>query len=281
MRSGNPTSPAGLVDCNAQLISAGSSGRIDWGATLERARTLRSQGVEKAVVTTPRKQLDLLRRRVPQMQELLRQQELGLQVTPCVELEMHSELFDHIIHTATVLGGVSRHYVFLRVAHDNTAPVLPVVDAIRRMRLTPIIVSPERVARFRQDPSEVDAIVKLGGRLQLSTASICEPPDRDTLRFCRRLIRSRLCHLVATGQAPIHHASVDESNVAEAATSLPGNQPATLAAAWQRVASWEDELLATALFRDNPASVFRGDLIEPLPKRSVRRFFSTFRRSAA
>lgn len=247
----NPT----LVDMNNGLLSATSDGGIDWPRTLRFAKHAAESGVTEMVVTMKMGQADALMRRMTQLRSLLEQHSLELRVSPGMEMGLHSELFDHVIHTATVVGGLHRRYVLLRVMPDNPIGVTSVVDSLRSMGLMTILVSPERVERFRSDPSELKTIVRLGGRLQLSASSLLDDTDRKRVKFCKAIVRDGLCHCVAS-ESGRHH-----------------DLPISLAEAWRVIAKWRDRKTADRLCRDNPRAVLEGRPIGASSRPKKRRLF--------
>jgi protein-tyrosine phosphatase len=253
-------SVASLVDANSGMLSLRDDGSINWSRTLGLAQRESDDGVRQAVVTTPRRSMNHLLSRMPQLKGLLNQHRIPLVVTAAVELTLRSDLFDQVVRISTVVGGLHRRYVLLRVATDTALQILPVVESLRRMNLTTIVIAPERCNRFRSDPSRLQRIVSAGGLVQLSAASLTDQTDRQRIKLCRQLVRQGLCHFVAT-ESGKHH-----------------DLPISLAEAYRTIVKWSGLDVADSICCHNPCQMAAGKPIDPLPKR--RSMLSIFSRAA-
>ncbi len=249
MGSKDQKSAPRLVDANSGVLSLLADGSVNWPRTLRLAKHASSDGVTRAVVTTTNSDTDALLRRMPHLSGLLQQHSVSLAVTPAVELRLQRDLFEQAVHVSTIVGGLHRRYVLLRIPCDTRLPILPVVDSLRRMKLTTILLAPERCDRFQHDASELKRIVSLGGLVQLSAASLTDQTDRNRIGFCRHLIRQGLCHFVAS-ESGRHH-----------------DLPISLSEAYRMIAKWVGCGLAAALCCNNPSRLFDGDCIEATPRR--------------
>ena len=254
-RTGTTRTP--LVDANSGMLSLSTDGSVNWPRTLRLAEFAFRDEIGRVIVMAPHACLEILHRRLPHLTGLLSQHRIPMQIAPAVEFRLSNDLFDQVIHTSLVFGGPVRRYVFLRTPPDCRLPIVPVVESLRRMNLTAILLAPERSIRFREDDSELRRIVSLGGLIQLSAASLLDATDRLRIRFCRQLIRKGLCHFVAT-ESGRHH-----------------DLPISLGDAYQAILGWAGADVADALCRHNPSRVFEGKPIEVNPRRqSILRIFS-------
>lgn len=248
---------ASLVDANSGMLSLREDGSVNWSRTLRLAQQKLADGVRQAVVTAPLISMDHLLARMPHLEGLLHQHCIPLAVTGAVELKLRSDLFEQVVHISTVLGGLHRRYVLLRMATDSALQILPIVESLRQMNLTTVVIAPERCVRFRSDPSRLERIVAAGGLLQLSAASLSDQTDRQRIKFCRQLIRQGLCHLVAS-ESGKHH-----------------DLPISLAEAHRWIVKWSGQDVANSICCHNPGQLAFGESIDPLPKpRGLLTFFS-------
>lgn len=246
-----------LVDANSGMLSLSADGSVNWPRTLRLAKHASSDGVTRAVVTTSVSDTDALCRRMPHLLGLLQQHSIPLAVTPAFELSLQRDLFEQAVHVSTILGGLHRRYVLLRVSRDTELPLLPVVDTLRRMKLTTILLAPERCGRFQRDASELKKIVSMGALLQLSAASLMDQTDRNQIGFCRQLVRQGLCHFVATESGRYH------------------DLPISLSTVYHVIAKWVGHQIAGAICCTNPTRLFDGDCIEaPTRRQGLLRLFS-------
>jgi protein-tyrosine phosphatase len=260
MGSKDQKSAPRLVDANSGVLSLSADGSVNWPRTLRLAKHASGDGVTRAVVTTAASETDVLLRRMPHLSGLLQQHSVSLAVTPAVELSLQRDLFEQVVHLSTILGGLHRRHVLLRIPCETTLPILPVVDSLRRMRLSTILLAPERCDRFRNDASELKKIVSLGGLVQLSAASLTDQTDRRRIGFCRHLIRQGLCHFVAS-ESGRHH-----------------DLPISLSEAYRVITKWVGHEVAAAICCHNPSRLFDGDCIEATPRR--RSLLKVFLRAA-
>ena len=257
MGSKDQKSAPPLVDANSGMLSLLADGSVNWPRTLRLAKHACGDGIRRAVVTAASSDADALLHRMPHLLGLLHQHSLSLAVTPAVELRLQSDLFEKVVHLSQILGGLHRRYVLLRVPTDTNLPILPVVDSLRRMKLTTVLLAPERCDRFRQDASELKKIVSIGGLVQLSAASLTDQTDRHRIGFCRYMIRQGLCHFVAS-ESGRHH-----------------DLPISLSEAYRVMAKWVGHELAAATCCRNSGRLFDGDRIEATPqRRSLLKVFS-------
>ena len=256
MGSKDQKSAAWLVDANSAMLSLSSDGSVDWPRTLRLARHALHDGVRRAVVAGTHAGMDVMVRRMPHLSCLLQQHSIPVEVTPAVELSLRSDLFEQVVHVSTIMGGLHRRYVLLRVPDDTILPIAPVVESLREMRLTTILLAPERCIRFRRDPSELKRIVSIGGLVQLSAASLTDQTDRERVKFCRHLVRKGLCHFVAS-ESGRHH-----------------DMPISLSEAYGMIARWSGLAVADAICCHNPSRLWEGERIEETPRRSILTIFS-------
>jgi protein-tyrosine phosphatase len=250
-------SDARLADANSGMLSLSGEGSVNWSRTLTMAKHAFRDGVRQAVVTTPRESMNSLQRRMPHLQSLLNQHSIPIEVTAAVELTLQSDLFDQVVHVSTVFGGLHRRYVFLRVPCVTALAIAPVVESLRRMNLTAIVLTPERCDRFRRDPTKLKRIVSLGGLVQLSAASLTDQTDRDRIKLCRHLIRQGLCHFVGS-ESGKHH-----------------DIPISLGDAYRSIVKWSGFEVADSICCHNASRMAVGECIDAVPKRrSILKIFS-------
>lgn len=246
-----------LVDANSGMLSLSADGSVNWPRTLRLAKHASSDGVTHAVVTTRVSDVDVLCRRMPHLCGLLQQHSIPLAVTPAFELSLRHDLFEQAVLVSTILGGLHRQYVLLRVPCDSALPIVPVVDSLRRMKLTTILLAPERCNRFQRDTAELKKILSMGALVQLSAASLTDQTDRHRIGFCRHLIRQGLCTFVAS-ESGRHH-----------------DLPISLSEAYGVIAKWAGHQTAEAICCNNPTRLFDGDHIEsPARRQGLLRLFS-------
>lgn len=239
-----------LVDANSGMLSLTRDGGVDWPRTLRLAKQSSQQGVQQAIVSTPRPQLESILRRMPHLNGLLQQHQIPMQVTPMIELTLRSDLFDQVIYLSLVVGGVHRRFVFLRLESEVDLPLVPVLRTLQSMYLTTVLVAPERCKSFRRDDNHLQEILASNALIQLSASSLLDETDPDRIKWCQHVIRKGLVQFVAS-ESGIHH-----------------DLPISLADAHEKIERWTDREWADQLCCHNPARMFRGEVVKPqVPKK--------------
>ncbi|MFK8114637.1 MAG: CpsB/CapC family capsule biosynthesis tyrosine phosphatase [Rubripirellula sp.] len=261
----NPSSTVPLADANSGMLTVSNGGGVNWPRTLRFAQQACQDGVTHAVVSSDRSDLETLLQRMPHLKGLLQQHELPIHVTPMVELTLQADLFEQVIYLSLLVGGVHRRYVFLRNQSAVQMPIVPVVQTLKQMHLTTVLLAPERQAHFREDDRELKQIIAGGGLIQLSAASLLDQTDTARVQWCRRVIRSGLCHFVAS-ESGRHH-----------------DLPISLQQAYQTIRRWTNQSVADRLCRQNSMQMFAGDAISVAPPKQdglLAKFQSQFHRAA-
>lgn len=259
MESRNQDNQPLLVDSNSGVLSFSADGNVNWPRALRLIRQAQSSRVGQMVVTTSLSQMYTMLDRMQQLDGMKKQHAICLEFTPAVELKLTQCLFEEAVHVSTVVGGLHRRYIFLRLP-EVALPIVPVIRSFRHMKLTPVLLSPERFSRYLDNASDLVRCVQSGALIQLSAASLMDQTDRDRVQFCKFLIRKNLCHLVASETGRYH------------------DLPISLGDAYQTITRWFGRSRADAICCDNPGKVFVGeDLRAPT---SRRRKLNPFSRSA-
>lgn len=237
----------GLVDGNTAILSVSPDGAVDWPRSLRLAAAMYADGVHGVVVTSPPESIDVMQRRVPQYSAQLSQHGVSMQITMAVELTMQLDLLEWAQRLARIGIGPCKRYVYLRVADDNVLPVGMVVRRLVDMNLVPILLAPERCRQFRGQIREVKKLVADGALVQISAASLIDRTDPARIRFCRRLIRQQLCHMVAS-ESGRHH-----------------DLPISIREAFELIERWSGKEMARQLCGSNPSQIFSGQPLELKP----------------
>ncbi len=230
--------PAELTDIHGGLLEVTDHGTVNWGRSLRLSRQLAHHGVRQAVVTVDGDAIDTVARRLPHLQALLDQQGIDLNVRVAARLRLRSDLLDRVVRTSMTIAGLNQRYVFLAVAPENRLPVAPIVEQLRRMNLTTVLIAPEKCVTLRSRVLEWTRIRKAGGLVQVSASSLVRTADRSQRRFAERLIASSQCHFVG-------------SEVGDAS-----DQPATIADAFPRLVRLAGEATAIELCHGNASDLF-------------------------
>lgn len=240
--------PQSLTDIHAGLLDVTDHGTVNWGRSLRLARQIAHRGVRQAVVTVDGDAIESVARRLPHLQALIDQNAIDLNVRVVARLRPSGDLFDRVVRTSTIVGGLNRHYVFLAVAPENRLPIAPIVEQLRQMNLTTILIAPEKCAAMRKRPLEWERIRRSGGLVQVSAASLNPSADRSQRRFAAGLIRSAHCHFIGS----------------EIGDGSHGDPPTTIADGYPMVARLVGETIASQLCHANADDLFHD---QPVTRR--------------
>lgn len=248
--------PAALTDIHAGLLDVTDHGTVNWGRSLRLARQIAHQGVRQAVVTVDGDAIDTVARRLPHLQALIDQNAIDLNVRIVARLRLRSDLFDRVVRTSTIIGGLNRRFVFLTIAPENRLPVAPIVEQLRQMNLTSILIAPEKCDAMQKRPSEWERVRRAGGLVQVSAASLMPSADRLRRRFATSLIRSAHCQFIGS----------------EIGDGIHGDRPTTIADGFPMVARLVGEEVASQLCHANANDLFHD---QPVTRRVLPTRIST------
>lgn len=117
--------------------------------------------------------------------------------------------------------------------------------------ITPIIAHPERNQFLRNNPAEVEHLVDIGCKVQITAQSITGDFGESIAKASHDLLRKSLVHVVASD-----------------AHRVEGRSP-NLKTAYRMISSSFDMEAANLLFKDNPKKLIIGDELQTMGQRTT------------
>jgi protein-tyrosine phosphatase len=144
----------------------------------------------------------MVRKRLDPFQELLRQEEIDLEVKIGMEVRYHHSLIDHVLAgSALCLGGqqVDKRFLLLELpTRDWPRQLSEVIYELQIRDITPIIAHPERNLTAQQQLRVVEEAVQEGAWLQLTAGSCTGGFGASCQKAARRFASEGWVHLIAS-----------------------------------------------------------------------------------
>jgi protein-tyrosine phosphatase len=195
---------------------------------------------------------DSIRAAVTRLADALRQAGLALSVFPCAEVTAHPEL--EALWADGHLLSVADHgsYLLVEMPHGLFVNLRPAARALARRGVRLILAHPERQPELLHEPGAIEALVREGCLVQVSSGSVTDPASTADRRALRDWFRRNCVHLIGSD----------------------GHSPRTrrplLAAAYRQIAAWAGLAVADRVCATNGVSILQGRapwVPEPEPAR--------------
>jgi protein-tyrosine phosphatase len=262
-----------MIDLHNHILYGLDDGAADLDESLEIARQLVSEGVER-VAATPhispegddRPSAELLRRRIAEVQTALDANGVPLAIVPGNELYLTPDAPALVTSGAVCrLGDGPSVLVELSLVMGQRPLYLD--DVVFRLQLAGcgvVLAHPERYGFVEHDPHALDSLLERGLLLQLTAPALLGEYGPAIRRTAERLLL-RGCYSLASSDR--HHPGPNRS----------------LAALRQRIEALTGRATADLLLRENPARVLEGKevvLAEPVAPKQRTFFDRLLRREA-
>lgn len=245
-----------MIDLHSHILPGIDDGARDLAEALAIARSMAEDGV-RIVAATPHVRADYPTS-PGTMSDALRRvrgavREAGIEIDVRGGGEIGLDRLPHL--TLETLGrfglGGNPRLVLLEYPYQGHAPTL--VRDCMRLRLdgfVPVIAHPERNRSVQERPADIDDVVRAGGLVQVTAASVEGRLGRAPARSARRLLELELVHLIASDA---HAPGVRAAGLSGAAAAVGGGA----------LAEWLTTLV--------PAALIAGEELPPRPAGPRRR----------
>jgi len=240
-----------VIDLHAHILPGLDDGPENMEESVELCRIAAADGI-RIVVATPH-MFDGLHRvsrgdvlaGVNALRERLESEGIALEILPGADTHVTRELPDLIQRGEALTVADGGRYLLLELPHD----VVPIglddlLFAIRLQGITAIVTHPERNRAIRPDAAVLRGIVDAGHLVQVTGASLTGFFGDEARRCAVDLLRSGLCHFVASDAHSI------------------SRRPPVLGAARAEVLELLGAEETRVIFEDRPKAVLAGDRIE-------------------
>jgi protein-tyrosine phosphatase len=246
-----------LVDLHCHLLAGLDDGPRTDADALAMCRTAYAEGIRLACATahqnerwaavTPQRIRDAARR----LAEQLREAAVPLTVFPCAEVMARPDL-GAAWRAGQLLGVAGRQqWLLVEMPHGLFVDLMPAARQLAAEGVRLILAHPERHAELLDDPAPLEELVRAGCLVQVSTASITEPPGPQAGRQLREWFRRGLVHVLGTDG------------------HSPQRRPPRMADAYRQVVRWAGVAVADRVGSTNGLAVLQGlplRVPEPAPR---------------
>ncbi len=248
-----------MIDLHSHLLFGLDDGARDLADTLAIARSMAVDGVE-SVAATPHVRDDYpttpeqMEQRLAEVQASVRDAGIPLDVLPGAEIAL--DALPDLDDDARRRFGLGGNPGLLLLEFPYNGFPLGLAQAVWRLTaagVVAVIAHPERNGEVQERPGLLEDVVRAGGIVQLTAASVDGRLGKRPARCSSQLLELGLAHLVASD------------------AHSPGVREAGLSAAFDAL---DDEALARWLMNEVPAALLAGvDLPErPAARRRSRLF---------
>jgi protein-tyrosine phosphatase len=148
-----------------------------------------------------------------------------------------------------------RQFLLVEMPHQLFVDLRPTVRRLARRGVRLILAHPERHPELLHEEGALEELIGLGCLVQVSSASVTEPANRDDGRALRSWFRRGCVHFLGSdGHSPRRRRPL-------------------LADACRIVRDWVGPLSAPGICSGNGLKVLRGQPLEVVPPRAQRRWW--------
>jgi protein-tyrosine phosphatase len=247
-----------LADMHCHLLAGLDDGPRTPEDALEMCRIAHAEGTrmvaalahqnERWAEVTP----DVIRAAVAKLAASLREAGTELTVFPCAEVMAHPDL-EALWEEGKLLSVADRGgHLLVEMPHGLFVDLRPAARALGRRGVGIILAHPERQPELLHEPGAVEALIRAGCLVQVSSASVTDPETAADRRALRGWFRRGCVHLIGSDG------------------HSPRKRRPLLADAYRQIEEWVGTPLADRICGTNGAAVLAGRapwVPEPEPER--------------
>jgi protein-tyrosine phosphatase len=202
---------------------------------------------------------DRIRAAADKLAGQLRQASLPLTVFPCAEVMVRPDL-EEAWKNGEFLSVADRgQYLLVEMPHNLFVDLRGTVKRLRQLGVRPILAHPEKCPELLHDPPQLDELIAAGCLVQVSAASVTDPPSREDERALKRWFRRGAVHLLGSDG------------------HSPRKRPPKMGDAYRKLCAWGGPSLADRVASTNGLAVTQGlPLQVPRPAPAKAGWFPKF-----
>jgi protein-tyrosine phosphatase len=184
-----------------------------------------------------------------------RQAGIPLMIFPCAEVMVHPGL-ETAWRTGQLLSvGDRGQYLLLEMPRGVFVELSDIIPKLRQAGVRPILAHPEQHEEFLSEGDQLEKLIRAGCLVQVSSASITDPPNRLFQRALRKWFQRGMVHVLGSdGHSPTR-------------------RPPRIKAAYQVIGQWVGSTEADRIGSINGMAILQGlPLRVPAPKPRRRRW---------
>jgi protein-tyrosine phosphatase len=247
-----------LVDMHCHLLAGLDDGPRTPEDALEMCRIAHAEGTRQVAALAHQNERwsevtpAAIRAGAGKLAAALREAGVPLTVFPCAEVTAHPDLeslwADGKLLSVADGGG----YLLVEMPHRLFVDLRPSARALGRWGVRIILAHPERQPELQHESGAIEALIREGCLVQVSSESVTDPRTAADRRALRSWFRRGCVHLIGSDG------------------HSPRKRRPLLAAAYRRVEEWAGRSVADRVCGSNGAAILNGRapwLPEPKPER--------------
>jgi protein-tyrosine phosphatase len=253
-----------LVDLHCHLLAGLDDGPRCSEEALEMCRIARAEGVGLACATAHQNERwpdvtpERIRQATQRLAENLLNERVSLTVFPCAEVMVHPGFLADWSAGQFLSVADRGRYLLIEMPNQLYVDLRESVMRLTQMGVRPILAHPERHAELLHEPDQIEQLIEAGCLVQVSSASITDPPDRACTRALKSWLKRGIVHFIGSdGHSPFR-------------------RPPLLREAYRTIEHWAGQPVADRVCSTNGLAVLHGlPLRIPRPKpRPARRLLN-------
>jgi len=235
-----------LIDMHCHLFAGLDDGPRTEEQALTMCRMAYAEGVRMIAATAHQNEHwrevtpDRIRQAWRRLVDLLRTHDVPLTVYPCAEVMVRPDAAAFWRPGEFLTVADRGQYVLLEMPHGLCVDLHDTLAALRRAGVRPLLAHPERHAELLHDAGRIVQLIRAGCLVQVSSASITDPPCGRDSRTLRRWFRQGLVHVLGSDG------------------HSPERRPPRMAAAVKQVRRWAGNIVADRVGSANAMALLQG-----------------------
>jgi protein-tyrosine phosphatase len=215
-----------LADMHCHLLAGLDDGPRTADEAWEMCRLAHAEGTRMVVALAhqnPRyrdNSPDRIRGAVKDLAKRLHGADISLSVFPGAEVMVHPEIEESWLEGRLLSIGGRGRYVLLEMPHNLCVDVRRIAGTLRSHGVRVILAHPEREEELLHDDGRIEALIRCGCIVQVSSGSITEPRNRRDAAALKNWARRGVIHLLGSDG------------------HRPEKRPPRMAEAYQRLVRW-------------------------------------------
>jgi protein-tyrosine phosphatase len=249
-----------LVDMHCHLLAGLDDGPRSEEDAVAMCRMAYGEGVRLVAATAHQNEQwdsvtpDRIRQAVQQLAHRLREAGILLLIVPCAEIMVHPGIESSWSNGTLLSVADRRQYFLLEMPHDLCVDLRALVLRLRQAGIRPILAHPERHEELLHEAGRIEQLIHAGCLVQVSSASVTEPPSTRDRRALKSWFQRGIVHLLGSDG----HSLV--------------RRPPRMAGAYHQIERWAGVLVADRIGSTNGMAVLQGlplRIPQPEPKRTA------------
>jgi protein-tyrosine phosphatase len=185
-----------MIDIHCHLLPNIDDGPSSWEESLEMARIASQDGIQMTIATPHWIQgtkwepnPDEIKKKVNELNNKLKENEIPLNVLPGMEVGISENLFE-LVSSGEVLTLGESHYLLIEIPFVSVPPAIEeIIFNLKDVGIHPVLAHPERNQELQKNPKKILELTRTGAFIQVTSGSFCgdfgEKAKRCAIQFAK------------------------------------------------------------------------------------------------